>query len=1180
MKFNIYNEHYYYLNKKTAINSEKCLLEDYPEVQNNNNILITRNENKKIYKLFSSVKSINENTTELVDDILSGDTIHEVLLANRYTKIFFDLETTVNTWGEILNLRKNLIEVITDKFKTCVEDLSRLNIESSNEVIIYMSPNINLTVLDNSRQISYIRRESISRSSYEFLLNKNACAEDSYNEIKYKLSLHIILNNTYMDNIHSVGKFVKWFVSKYIIDLNSDYAKCFDLGVYRQNGSLRLPFTSKLDCMNNKCFMKPINIITNDYDSNVNKKATLKDSLLQYIEYENLRPFTHPLFSQKILSADDEDKINVINNILSTCNYASVIFEQMSNINISIKESYTIREVKSNIIYLQRQIASFCKLCDRNHDKEGAYIYINIHDKKIRCIFKCYRNTNKSYIYDIDDSEINKTVLDLCAANNINLNAKKQNKKKGYEILEAIVNNQDNLKYKDTLLKNLANVFTNTDIYSSQYMKDYPISVAYKTYYIRAAMGVGKTIALVNYIKNRLYYDPDLLVVIISFRRTFSAKILSDLNELNFKLYSNIDGSIYDRRIILQAESFLRLYYEPREIDILIMDEVKSIYSQITNNTNNANFINSFAKIHKSIQLADTVIIADAFLDATIAQSISSVRDDKKSILIWNTYDKEINRKYSITTDLNTILSNINNSIDTSEKIAIISFSKKNSESLRKILIEVKKVPEDQILLYNSNTDDKIKSIHFKDVNNYWGKARVVIYTSTVKAGISCTEKFDVVYGFLSCYKTKITAEDFAQMLGRIRNCDDFRIHVINSTGNYILDPLYICNSLYSSYRVKLYLNIEKNINNQLILYKRDLAMYIYIAAKLILLHTKKNFIERICSIFKQYGAELCIMKFINTAATELQQQQSLLADDNNSSSTSHLSIDGEMLKAFNLQVSLAESRDIANAEVISREKYEELKQRVSCGKEITYIEKNILKKEEIRKIYNISANCITESFVFIYYNPDIIKQYNTLNLLLDIRNYSDIKINSGLNRMLTNLIDSKAGALKFVNYTSNNYILFLMHRLILLLGFKHWFDGANLTSDSILNNIARNRRTIINILNYIYMELKNFRNIEYVASNEKKILKICQFILEDITSIKITSEKNFSRIIWPLDLFSFRLDNRFNTYNNVVMSILHNCFGEQIDYIYRENNNKPIVSITYNTISYINTMLNNKYIM
>jgi len=113
--------------------------------------------------------------------------------------------------------------------------------------------------------------------------------------------------------------------------------------------------------------------------------------------------------------------------------------------------------------------------------------------------------------------------------------------------------------------------------------------VAPDTLLIKLPMGTGKTKALVEYL-NSDQVPKDARVIIISFCKSFTTELLNNIG-CDFVNYQTVDSIIDANKVIVQYESVFRLNIHNLDKTILILDEAKSILTQMEslqgNNGNN-----------------------------------------------------------------------------------------------------------------------------------------------------------------------------------------------------------------------------------------------------------------------------------------------------------------------------------------------------------------------------------------------------------------------------------------------------------------------------------------------------------------------------------------------------------------------------------------------------------------
>lgn len=117
-------------------------------------------------------------------------------------------------------------------------------------------------------------------------------------------------------------------------------------------------------------------------------------------------------------------------------------------------------------------------------------------------------------------------------------------------------------------------------------------------------------------------------------------------------------------------------------------------------------------------------------------------------------------------------------------------------------------------VMHTSRTDDNLKN-ELEDVNNFWIKYQVVLYSPTIESGVDFNkEHFDKIYCIIKNGQMTCSQRAFLQMVGRIRHVGDPIINCYYK-GPVILDSaIYIYDDVLSYFRYYEELNGKKIIEN------------------------------------------------------------------------------------------------------------------------------------------------------------------------------------------------------------------------------------------------------------------------------------------------------------------------------------------------------------------------------
>lgn len=412
-------------------------------------------------------------------------------------------------------------------------------------------------------------------------------------------------------------------------------------------------------------------------------------------------------------------------------------------------------------------ISSYCEFCNDTHSKDNNLYYFITDDKLV--FAKCFQSKIGSrlvYSPEWYQQDIQHEVREYTEPIN-NMMPKVKAWYTPLELVGAKVTIESNAEISDC-------AFTNDDFML-----------------IKAEMKMGKSKALIKHITDG--GDNFKRVIFISFRRTFSSEAKKKYSSLGFESYNDITGPIdmgEHNRIIIQVESLSRIKFPIKDIDLLILDEIESIWSQISSN-NFRDFYGSYNVFQLLLYTSRQVIAMDANMSIRTSRLIAQICKDRNPISI-NIYINRYNPnhdveyyiidKYTWIAQLSTIASTCT--------VAIFSNSLKEAKILKNYIISNRYMKKSDVKLYGSKTKESTKQRHFSNVNEYWSNYRCIICTPTVSAGVSFEKAhFDYVFGYFTDKSCNV--ETCRQMLGRVRNVLSRKIYITLSTssgGKYLTD--------------------------------------------------------------------------------------------------------------------------------------------------------------------------------------------------------------------------------------------------------------------------------------------------------------------------------------------------------------------------------------------------------
>lgn len=438
---------------------------------------------------------------------------------------------------------------------------------------------------------------------------------------------------------------------------------------------------------------------------------------------------------------------------------------------------FEFRQKKGNIYYFNLVNPAYCQICGEIHHKDNFLYFVLING----CLYQKCLQEKKTSLF-ITDVTLPKSEI---AKNDKPIIEKKEIKINSYVNEHFYLSDNPNLEY-DKMFP------PNKDIYI-----------------IKAEMKMGKTKECIKFLANNDIKS----AIIISFRKTFANDMKKRYK--NFSLYSDIDGEIdlnQHPKLIIQIESMWRIKYPLPIIEVIILDEIESIWSQFSS-TYFRDFYGSINAFEKLIKISKKIICMDANVSKRTFSLLPLIRTDFGLNYSYykNIYNPSKDCKYYIISEFYRIIAIITKYVQKKKKIAIMTSSIKRSEQLKKYLSTF----GISIGLYNSKTKESIKDKHFGDVNFYWAKYDCIICTPSVSAGVSFEkEHFDVVFGLF--VSESCNTQTCRQMLGRIRNVKDNKIYLyldeFTLDGKYSENPKTIRNQM--KYKRQELIKIAENSYN------------------------------------------------------------------------------------------------------------------------------------------------------------------------------------------------------------------------------------------------------------------------------------------------------------------------------------------------------------------------------
>lgn len=340
-----------------------------------------------------------------------------------------------------------------------------------------------------------------------------------------------------------------------------------------------------------------------------------------------------------------------------------------------------------------------------------------------------------------------------------------------------------------------------------------------KTLCIKSAMGTGKT-TLIKHLLEKYNYKK---ILWITHRQTLTKSLYGSFKKYGFVSYMDTNGNLFkENKVIVQVDSLKKIYFEnPFEMtidynkyDLVIIDEIEGCLSHFNSpflNKIESNARDIFDSMIEAISGSKKLLLLDA--DIGVRTMLFSEHFGKV-ITVNNTY-QPIKKIFTATNDDYKFKTELFSDINSGKKVCIVSMSSKCLEVITHEL-DNKNI---KYVMHIAKSDDKLKD-ELEDVNSFWKKYQVVLYSPTITSGVDFNEKhFDKIYCIIKSGNKVCDQRSFLQMVGRIRHINNQEIlcwytdipfiRDKNELTPKLLSPMYTYNDLLSYYR---YFETFKNV--------------------------------------------------------------------------------------------------------------------------------------------------------------------------------------------------------------------------------------------------------------------------------------------------------------------------------------------------------------------------------
>jgi hypothetical protein len=292
---------------------------------------------------------------------------------------------------------------------------------------------------------------------------------------------------------------------------------------------------------------------------------------------------------------------------------------------------------------------------------------------------------------------------------------------------------------------------------------------------VKAPLGSGKTTSIIRFLQSKRAESKLFSFCWVCTRKSHANQIyqLCQSNDVSCVLYSNERGSIL-QSCVVEYESLFRLQ---RTYDVVIMDEVESLYQQLSSETTNGKNIDDNAEMFQSLLCSPKVILADAFLKQRSIDMVKFIaKNDEISVYEFTT--QNLARNYYKYFDEKFFNDKLYQAIANGKKVYLFTSSLAQSEHYYKHCVE------NNIKCLKYSSKDEALSAE-DNVNDLWRDVQVIITTSTITIGVNPDQVvFDSVFCHMS-NESGVLVRDMAQSLYRVRkmaDCEgDANVHIFQN---------------------------------------------------------------------------------------------------------------------------------------------------------------------------------------------------------------------------------------------------------------------------------------------------------------------------------------------------------------------------------------------------------------
>jgi superfamily II DNA or RNA helicase len=320
---------------------------------------------------------------------------------------------------------------------------------------------------------------------------------------------------------------------------------------------------------------------------------------------------------------------------------------------------------------------------------------------------------------------------------------------------------------------------------NQQYLMEYPemeniiddwITTDKFTLAVKSRMGTGKTTMIKHILEDYEFKK----ILWITHRQTLTKSTYGSFNKYGFVNYLDVDGCLFKyNKVIVQVDSLMRITdfdeFEGRmqfkKYDLVIIDEIEGCLSHFNSpflNRHDSTARDLFDFIIRIINHSNKLLL----LDADIGVRTKLLVEYFGYVTIVNNSFMPMEKQFDITNYTDLFHKSLYTDVESKKNVCVVSMS---SNAVEMISTELGKMGV-KYVLHTSKTDDKLKN-ELENVNDFWTKYQVVLYSPTIESGIDFNaEHFDKIYCVISDGNLTCSQRAFLQMVGRIRKIRNSKI--------------------------------------------------------------------------------------------------------------------------------------------------------------------------------------------------------------------------------------------------------------------------------------------------------------------------------------------------------------------------------------------------------------------